>query len=84
MDITTATLLLVAIANVATAIIAWRTKKGVEKQSESIHTIEESTNHMKDELVAATHAKGREEGRLEATATAAELAKAVALSVKQN
>jgi hypothetical protein len=64
-------LLIVAIVNAFTALMAWQTKRAAEKT-------EINTNHMREQLVDSTkiasHAEGKEEGRAEGKADAAILA----------
>lgn len=64
-------LLIVALVNAFTALMAWKTKVAAEKT-------EVNTNSMREQLVEAkgiaSHAEGKEEGRKEGEATAAILA----------
>ena len=66
------TLLAIAVLNVITAFLAYRTHKLTKE-------VEKQTNSMKDALVASTReasfAAGHDKGRLEGEATAATLAK---------
>lgn len=72
------TLLLIAVANLGTAILAWRTHAATKATQLNVEKVEIATNSMKDALVAKTgeaaHAAGREEGRLAGEAKAASLA----------
>ncbi len=79
------TLLLIALFNLITALLAWRThatsketQAKVAATQSNIQKIETATNSMKDALVQKTgeaaHAAGLEEGRVAGEAKAAVLA----------
>lgn len=72
-------LAVVAIFNLATAILTWRARQEIGLVRENVVTIEKATNSMKDALVASTakasKAEGMDEERVRQEAIAAELLK---------
>lgn len=71
-------LLVIALVNAFTAFMAWKTKNIAQDTKVAAEKTEVNTNHMREQLVAATgdaaHAAGKEEGRAEGVAKAAILA----------
>ena len=72
----------IALVNLATAVLTWRTNHQIKSVKKDVRLIEEATNGMKAELVSATakssFIEGKEFGRGQATTAAAELAVKVA------
>ncbi len=73
------TLLVIALCNLVTAVLTWRSHRAVKETQVNVQKIETATNSMKDALVARTgeaaHAAGLEEGRAAGAVTAATLAR---------